>query len=476
MALRRLFLTVPIFFALVICAPLSWAKCEPELESLNSLAILEMTEQPDPPGTGLPLRTIKTLTSGLHEHSDGTIDPREPAIDTADPSAPFTLTLPNGKRVVRIYFSGLRFLESDTLDDILKGGTQTVRRIRGFYADGTEMTGLYHQDYFPWDPELHVLDDGTMIAHGGVAPQPGPGQLPPPVRGNVGRTRMWAKVKFFEREPGKYEEHWIFQGSLFGHEPTFDNWVTNKHFHNYGATLFRWPDGSYVRDEAGKYIMVYERVTEERDRLPWNTEVFAVKVDPSLTTTVGPSVLVQSTRRADGSFFKVSERDGGRKGYLLEGGRPIAVKFEGGYRWIIAMSGGDFVSDRYGIKLAFSQNDQPISAYSPVVDANGEMIDFAIVLRCVLNATWGPGRPSLFYDDHGRMWMAMHFISKDQIPDGEVKSGWPRTMEEFTRRHRRAAVVPVKIVFQRGQPQLQLNAVDAKTELAAAIRRCEALN
>jgi len=464
----------PFLFVLgLIVAPLTGAtparplSCEPEL--------LTLSEKRDPEHSPRSLRTIKILTSGHHADSDGTIDPREPAIDTADPSAPFFLTLPNGKKVVRIYLSGLRYLQGATLEDLLKGGIQKVHKIRGFYADGTEMNGLYHEDSFPWDPELHVLDDGTMIGHGGVIPQVTPGTIPTVRNHNAARTRMWAKVEFVETKPGHFEERWHFQGSIFGHTPTFDRWLSSQHFHNYGATFFRWPDGRYVRDEQGNYTMLFEGVTEERLGKPWNTEVFAIKVDPTLTRTIGTPILIQSTRKGKtrSVHFKASERQRGTEGYLLEGGRPIAVKFNGRYRWIVAMSGGDYVTTRYGVHLSFNDSENPMSPYSPVLDSSGELIDFAHILRCLLHATWGPGRPSLFYDSFGRLWMAIHFISKHQIPDGEVKDGWPASPEEFIRRHRRTAVVPVKITFHRGQPNLILDASDADPKLKDAIRFCE---
>ncbi|NJL25866.1 MAG: hypothetical protein HC902_12310 [Calothrix sp. SM1_5_4] len=60
------------------------------------------------------------------------------------------------------------------------------------------------------------------------------------------------------------------------------------------ATVYRWPDGSYVRDGQGNYTMLFEGVTEERYGKPWNTEVFAIKVDPRLTSAGGTLVLFKT--------------------------------------------------------------------------------------------------------------------------------------------------------------------------------------
>jgi hypothetical protein len=418
---------------------------------------LVQMEKADASSVHLPERRLKILTTGLHKDSDGSFDPRDEFLDTADPSAPFWLTYPNGKRVVRIYFSGFRYIEANSLDELLRGGIPQLKRIRGFYADGTEMTGLYHQDSFPWDPELHQLPDGTLIGHGGVMFQRQPGTLPKVCEDNCSRSRQWAKVVFNEIRPGVYEERWYFQGSIYSSKPSF-TWTDPDagHFHNYGATFFRYPNGEYVRDRDGNFFMTYERVSEEKNGLPWVTEIFGVKVDPTMTHVIGPEIPIQQVRSPSGKPYVSSQRAGGSQGFLLEGPRPFPWYVEGKLRWIILFSGGDYVSDKYSVSIAVSKDENPLSAYTPVTDSQGELIDFSNSVRQFIDGTW-QGRWNAFWDEHGRVWAVGHFISKAEIPDGEVKSGWPATAPEFNRRHRRVMLIPLKIVNVHGLPHLQLD-------------------
>ncbi len=448
--------------------------CETALRLLGGMAaptgldLVRQSEQRDKAVGAPPERRLKTLTSGRYADTDGTIDPRDQHIDAADPSGPFWLSLPDGRQVVRIYLSGLRYLQADSLDELLSGGIQTVRRIRGFYADGTEMTGLYHEDSFPWDPELHLRPDGVLIGHGGVMAQAVPGQSPKVRAHNQARTRMWAHVKHSRLASGDFEEQWYFQGSLFG-PPVLDRWVTAEHQHNYGATFFRNPDGRYLRDCNGHFYMIYERVTEELNGKPWNTEIFVRRVNPEMTRAVGPEHRVQSTRKPNGQPFEASRRGGGHDGFLFEGGRPLKWHDGRKWRWVVAFSGGDYVSTRYGFHIAVSENEDPMSEYKTVVDPSGEAVDFAEYLRCLLNATWGPGRPSLFYDERGQLWGLFHYISKDQIPDDEVKDGWPATPQQFVRRFRRVGLIPITLSSAPNGPQLNLELNHHKN--AALIRR-----
>ncbi len=460
--------------------------CEAVLQSsfkqtislVESYQLLKVSEQMDPAGTITPLRTVKTITSGKHEDTDGSFNPEDTHLDTADPSSPFLVPLPTGKTETRIFFSGHRWVSAGSLDEILFGGIQTLRSAKTYMKDENgnpvEMGGKYHSGWYDWDPEVHVLNDGSLRVHGGTMPLIDGKLSPNVVEHNPSRTRMWGKVQFKETVSGQFQEEWIYENSIFGHQPTYA-WLTKDFFHNYGATFYRWPDGSYVRDKDGNYYMIYDRVVEQRDGLPWNTEIYAVKVDPSMIRTIGKPVRVQGTQKSGtNEYFKVSRRDEGRAGYLFEGGRPFPVKFNGKWRWIVMFSGGNYVSDKYGIHLAVSANEDPMSEYKPVINKEGEVKDFAEVLRCVFNGTWGHARPSPFYDSRNAQWMSVHFISKAQIPEGEISDGWPASKEEFERRHRRTQIVPIKIVFHRGIPQLALDAADAPAELKDAIRRCEA--
>jgi hypothetical protein len=66
---------------------------------------------------------------------------------------------------------------------------RTGHRSRGFYKDGPEMTGAYHNEAWPWDVVIYKNDLGEWIALGGVMEQPEPGQLPNVARDNRTRSR-----------------------------------------------------------------------------------------------------------------------------------------------------------------------------------------------------------------------------------------------------------------------------------------------
>jgi hypothetical protein len=382
-----------------------------------------------------------------------TIVPATEGLFAADPAAPVRLVNSEGHSVIRMLFTHLHYIEAPSLHQLLSRKHQTVRAIRAFYADGTEM-----KFSLPWDPEVHKHDDGTRIGHAGVVPQRWPGDQPTRTE-NSARTRMWAVIKNIRLPDGRVEEQWHFQESLFQHTPTFDRWISENHFHNYGGSLFKWPDGSYARDEDGNYIMVFEAVTEERDHLPWKTEVFVTKINKSLTRNVGEVRKIFATERLSSPKrpYKFALRSGGKRGSLLEGGRPVAIGFRGQWRWVIALSGGDFWSKKYGVGFLVSAGSDPLGPYNPVLDADGELVDFATQLRCVLNGKWGPGRATIFHDHSGKLWMAVHFKEK-----------FDPTLSD----NRQTAFVPVKIKVLKNRFDFSLDALDADPSIRKQIRRC----
>jgi hypothetical protein len=100
----------------------------------------------------------------------------------------------------------------------------------------------------------------------------------------------------------------------------------------------------------------------------------------------------------------------------------------------------------------------PRQTFKPVVDENGELIDFAerMRLRELVNGTW-LGRPQLERDPWGRLWMKFHFVPKESIPAGAPVEGWP-SAKDFPEYGRITAIAPVKIVHDKnGQPLLELD-------------------
>jgi hypothetical protein len=359
-----------------------------------------------------------------------------------------------------VWLSGLRFLKFSSLDEMVRGGTKIIHRVRGFYQNGMEMTGPYHTSSYPWDGELHQLPDGKFIAHGGAMVSFGPNHLPKVVDENQSRTRQWAEVKFDLKQDGSLDEKWTFIDSIFNDKPLPNDprWITENHKHKYGATLGRDAKGNYVRDEQGNYEMVYERVVEEKDCKPWLTSLFGCKVTPDLKRVIeGSEVsLINITNPKTGKPFKSSERNKGNNGYLLEGPRPFQVVISGVKTWVIFFSGGDYVTTEYGIHMAIAKPGAGmLGEYQAVVDEKGELIDYAVDLRNMIGASWGPARPSVALGvapgPNGEMWMENHFVLKNNLPDDFVKSGWPLP-EHFIHYPRQVGLTPFKWKIKDNRP------------------------
>jgi hypothetical protein len=412
-----------------------------------------------------PERRIKILTSGLREDASPNIDAADIRIDSADPSLVMPVTLPNGVTKYRVNFSGLRYIEANHPDEFYRGGIFRVHQSRGFYADGTEMKGAYHNASWPWDAVIYTNARGEQIAFGGVMAQPGPGFLPNMTQ-NWTRSRWWGKVVHREIAPGKFEEQIWWQGPLhdFNRQP-HKTWVG----HGYGGTLltrFNPATGLHepVRLPNGNYLLFYERVVEEKATpdgriLPWVTTMFAREVDPLMHTTVGEEVLVTNIRSpVTNEYFQATRRGsaGAIEGYLAEGGNVLYDMQNQGY--IKAWSANDYVG-RYGIYLDYlPPGANPKSMYKPVTDASGELIDFAqtMNLRKIMDATW-LGRPQLEYDRRGKLWLKFHFVPRSSIPVGAPHTGWP-TAQQYLHYGRITAIAPVRIEYNwQGQPNLKLD-------------------
>lgn len=412
-------------------------------------------------------RRIKILTTGRRQDASPDMDPGDFNIDSADPSLIMPIIYPDGTKKYRINFSAMRYIEADSITSFFHGGVFKVRRTRGFYADGTEMVGPYHLSSWPWDVVIYKNKDGKNIALGGVMKQPAPGTLPNVAEHNKSRSRWWGDVRYVKNWKGEYEEHIIWQGPVhdFNQNPLSpDSWI----YHGYGGTLltqFNPVTGEHelVKNKNGNYVLFYERVTEEKANahgimLPWVTTMFSREMDPSLTHTVGPEVQVTNLiNPRTGNYYKSTKRgtETVHDGYLGEGGNVLIEK-----RFnmpIKAWSANDYVR-KYGIYLDYRPaNSDPMGMYKPVVDKNGELIDFAskLDLRKIMNATW-VGRPQLIYDPQGNLWLLFHFVPIESIPKGGPVEGWP-SAEHFVKYGRITAMAPVAIKLVGGQPHLILD-------------------
>ncbi|WP_413295186.1 hypothetical protein ACLSU7_08910 [Bdellovibrio sp. HCB185ZH] len=398
-------------------------------------------------------------TSGLRQDASKDIDAADIKIDTADPSLVMPITYPNGVTKYRINFSGLRYIEANTPMELFKGGIKKVQRSRGFYKDGTEMTGAYHNEAWAWDVVIYKNEAGEQIALGGVMEQVTPGKLPNVAQDNRTRSRWWGKVSHVEVKPGVYEEHIIWQ------EPVHD-FNRSKHqgweYHGYGGTLvteFNPKTGIHepIKNKNGNYTLMYERVTEEQHGMPWVTTTFMREMDPSLKTTVGPEIAVTNLNNPlTGKLFESLRRgdEHNTYGYLREGDNVLKeIKNK---QFVKAGSANDYVR-KYGIYLDYRPpGADAVGPYRNVVDSRGEMVDFATTLnlREMMNATW-VGRPQLNYDPQGRLWLLFHFVPKDSIPQGAPVEGWP-SAKDFPEYGRITAMIPVKFEYDAlGQPLLK---------------------
>jgi hypothetical protein len=411
-------------------------------------------------------RRIKKMTTGERRDADSNMDPADIRIDSADPSLIMPITYPNGVTKYRINFSGLRYIESNSPRDFFRGGVFKVHRSRGFYADGTEMVGPYHNASWPWDVVIYKNDFGQNIALGGVMEQPRPGVLPDVAVDNPTRTRWWGKVKHVEVSPNVFEEHIIWQGPV--HDFNYSKSKTWE-LHGYGGTLltkFNPKTGEHelVKLKNGNYVLFYERVSEVKKnehghQSPWVTTLFVREMDPSMTKTVGPEIMVTDIiSPVTNKPFKATERGFGKnlEGYLAEGGNVLIELAQ--KTAIKAFSGNDYVG-KYGIFLDYLPTGKNLkSMFTPVMDSHGELIDFATTmnLRKLLNATW-LGRPQMEYDPDGKLWLRFHYVDINSIPHGGPIEGWP-SADQFIGYGRTTAQIPVRIEYdKKNQPRLELD-------------------
>jgi hypothetical protein len=412
-------------------------------------------------------RRIKILTTGERADAAPNIDAEDIHIDSADPSLVMPIYYPDGAKKYRINFSGMRYIEAENVKDFFSGGIFKVQQSRGFYSDGTEMLGPYHNASWPWDVVIYQNNQGKNIALGGVMRQPGKGQLPSVGSDNITRSRWWGDVQFTKNSQGEFEEHIIWRGPINDFNQNFStppSWV----FHGYGGTLLsefnpRTGEHELVKNEKGNYTLFYERVTEEKvgadgQAMPWITTMFSREMDPSMTHTVGTEFPVTNLiSPVSKTYFKALKRgsENEQNGFLAEGGNVLIEK--NSKMLIKAWSANDFVR-KYGIYLDYLPgHSNPQTMYTPVTDAGGELIDFAntMGLREIMNATW-LGRPQLIYAPDGKLWLEFHFVPKESIPPGAPVEGWP-SAKDFVKYGRITAIAPVRIEMINKQPHLKLD-------------------
>lgn len=461
-----------LILSLLVSAPYAYASnsCAGQLTTQHSLipaAKLSRAEQlvrikramlPDAPGSKTAELRMKIMTDGDVKNTDGKIDPADFVVDTADPSAPFYY--PWGE--VRIGLSGNRMLSFKSLAEYEMGGIKKVYTVKGYHGNGIAMTGPYHSSSHPWDGELFVLPNGELIGHGGVMMVAGKDHHPK-MDENARRSRMWAKVERVKKADGSVEETWYYQDSIFKDRPSNSvDWVQPNHKHNYGATPLRDRNGVVVLNKDGNSILFNDLVDVQKDGKPWRTVIYASIMTPDMKGIIGEPVLIHDgIDQKTGKPYPATMRTFG--GSLIEGFRPMLdayyhspgfVKLPNGKVILLedaelsgTISPGDYVST-YGIGMLYKRPGQKLlSKYEMVENETGTDIqDMAQPFRDYFDSTW-TGRFSGYYSSNINGWAGnLHLIPKANIPDGDVKSGWPKSEKEFNSRHRQVAWSPIKHV------------------------------
>jgi hypothetical protein len=180
---------------------------------------------------------------------------------------------------------------------------------------------------------------------------------------------------------------------LLGTDPLSGSWVG----HNYGHDFVKLGD-------QGNWVF-FEMVSEERDGLPWKTEIFVQQLKNPYQTAGEPIKVLGLPN----SPWPASHRKGG--GFLIEG--PRVVRIEGAKVhapfFLMGFSTGEFSDDSY--KLHFAYSESVTGPFEPVLTDDGtDLEDFSQSLRERFELSRGPGRPVVFQDPHGNWWCVVHAI------------------------------------------------------------------
>ncbi|HXE62003.1 MAG TPA: hypothetical protein VN519_00595 [Bryobacteraceae bacterium] len=351
---------------------------------------------PDPPTAPRPLRRLKQLTGRLGwpdestqcgiTHDDGygwTIE------DLADPSPPQALA--DGS--IRVTGTGWGSLQWPSWASFLRG--EQPQWVHHDYAlpGGDRM----NSDEYPWDATIEndILYGGAMTSRF-FDPSWYHARFSADDSRSDARTRR--VYPFFRDALGR----WLRASeSIFG--PTDnDSWIG----HNYGH--------QFLTDENGQQWVFYERVDDNSiNGLPNRTELFVSRMlDPFHADPQGKRIV--TVERSPASFYPSTFYPSTNRGVdqLSEGPRPIRI----GNSYVVGYSSGPWNSASYTMNFAASTNiDGP---YRPQLTADGsDLEDVGLPLKERYGMTWGPGRPALFYDPDGGLWMLFH--AKDaQTPCG----------------------------------------------------------
>lgn len=303
--------------------------------------------------------------------------------DFGDPSAPDF----SESGVVRIYTTGGERLtwraskSATAIENMLSGKPARHDRLRLYHEDGKTEFDAQASGEDGWDPSIQVGANGIKFLFAGV--------MSP---GSHRRNALWPE-DHWSRRTFKFRwrnRRWVKEPeSIFGSIPDSPTWLG----HNYGHDILKLADG--------RRFLYYEKVTEEREGHPWKTEIFARRVNENLDFN-GPEISVLTLTRP----WRAARRSDGSQ--LAEGPRA----FVAGGKILIAFSGGDYASDRYGMHLLWAERVE--GPYHPYLEAN-DLKDFGSEIEKQIPMAWGAGRPA-FFEVQGEWWVVFHGIDQRAGP------------------------------------------------------------
>lgn len=299
--------------------------------------------------------------------------------DFGDPSPP-EIT-PTGN--VRIYTTGGYILSWNNSQSFLSGRPATLSALKLFHPGHEPFNEKMGEDI--WDPTVR---DG--ILYGGVmTPQKGR------IFANEDDDSWSRRVYAFRKMNGKWVREPL---PLSGPLPSKPTWIGHTYGHH------------FISDEQNQTYMFYEKVTEERNGLPWTTEIFARKMSDAFHLT-GPEISILTLK----THWPATRRSFG--GQLVEGPRP----FKAMNRYFISFSAGDYGSDEYGMHLLVSQ--KITGPYVPYLTSNrSDLFHFGQNVEKNIPMTWGAARAA-FFEMHGKWWTVFHGI-KDDSDFNEKRNLW----------------------------------------------------
>ena len=377
--------------------------------------------------------------------------------DAADPSAPVQVQLADGRKVWMIIFSGGSVIYADSLDEFLRGGVHRLHDIEFRYPDGSKVTTKpYRIKAAPWDPDLAFFKSGVglqVVGYAGMMEKCKEGVEPTRAKDNWTRNRHAFHVEVWRDDvTGEIRQLWRDLGSVQGYRPcehAENPWLSATHAHGYGS--------HYIEDHDGRPFLFFDEVTEQRQvngaPVPYRTEILFRELDRTRTQAMGPKGFALKVTRSDKPEipFEAARRSIG--GFLIEGPHLIEANVGGVEYYMMFFSAGDAFTDQYGSHYAYRLKSEGLNGpFTAGVDSRGELINITKSLSSKIDATWGIGRPNPFRDEQNNLWIAAHVILKQDIPDNEVKSGWPPTYEELVKRARRPLLMPITIELRDGRP------------------------